>query len=251
MIDHSTKAQTAGFSEVLNGLKSAQKSNKGAPAYSRYVNRRLGRVLAAAAHVRGMAPNQVTLISAIFTFTAIVLIASIEPSPIVSAAVTACLILGYGLDSADGQLARIRGGGTPGGEWLDHVIDSVKVGSLHLAVLVCWWRFYEVDAAWLLVPLGFQVVATVLFFSMILTDQLRRQRRAAGDRQVMRNGSQSSPLYALAVIPTDFGLMCLLFAVHWFQPLFIAVYAALFLANAAFLALALAKWYREVNSYVP
>ena len=54
--------------------------------------------------------------------------------------VSLLLILGYALDSADGQLARLLGGGTPEGEWLDHVIDSAKLATIHLAVLVSLYR---------------------------------------------------------------------------------------------------------------
>ena len=64
-------------------------------------------------------------------------------------------MLGYALDSADGQLARLRGGGSLTGEWLDHVIDSFKISTLHLAVLVMAYRFFPTPTWWLLVPLVF------------------------------------------------------------------------------------------------
>jgi phosphatidylglycerophosphate synthase len=47
--------------------------------------------------------------------------------------ITVVLVLGYALDAADGQLARLRGGGSSLGEWLDHMIDSAKVVGPHLA----------------------------------------------------------------------------------------------------------------------
>ncbi|MFP3386663.1 CDP-alcohol phosphatidyltransferase family protein, partial [Tritonibacter sp. SIMBA_163] len=83
--------------------------------------------------------------------------------------------VGYAFDSADGQLARLRGGGTPAGEWLDHVVDSIKTTALHLAVLIGWYRHYDVtDVRLLLIPIGFTLVASVFFFVQIVTDQLRR-----------------------------------------------------------------------------
>ena len=64
------------FGETVRRLRSAQKGKaRGAPAYSVYVNRSIGRVLAAIAYRAGLTPNQVTAVSALFTFTGIVLIA--------------------------------------------------------------------------------------------------------------------------------------------------------------------------------
>ena len=37
----------------------------------------------------------------------------------------------------------------PAGEWLDHVVDSVKTSALHLAVLIGWYRADVVDEVWL------------------------------------------------------------------------------------------------------
>lgn len=236
------------YRQALLDLGGSQKTSKGAPAYSRYVNRRLGRYLAAAAYARGMTPNQVTFLSAICTFSAILLLALHAPELWTAVVVAVLLALGYALDSADGQLARLTGTGSPAGEWLDHVVDAVKIATLHVAVLLCWWQHYDIGDLWLLVPLLFQAVVTVQFFAMILTDQLRRgQRRDHGT--LLRGDGHSSPLYSLAVLPTDFGLICLLFLLLWLPPAFITFYTLLALANTAFLILALGKWYREVRAW--
>ena len=92
---------------------------------------------------------------------------------------TVVLVLGYAFDAADGQLARLRGGGSLLGEWLDHMIDSVKVAALHLAVLVTLYRNFDLDPLWFAVPIGFTVVSSVHFFGMILVDLLARFRRAS------------------------------------------------------------------------
>ena len=63
-------------------------------------------------------------------------------------------MFGYALDSADGQVARLTGGGSLLGEWLDHMIDSTKIAALHLAVLLHACRHTDLPAGWLLVPLG-------------------------------------------------------------------------------------------------
>ncbi|MDN3905261.1 CDP-alcohol phosphatidyltransferase family protein [Arthrobacter sp. YD2] len=237
-----------GYRDAVARLSTAQKTSKGAPAYSRYINRRLGRYLAALAHQAGLRPNQVTAISAVCTFSGIATAVLAGPGPLAAIVIPALLILGYALDSADGQLARLTGGGSPAGEWLDHTVDAFKVGSIHLAVLVCWWRFFPLETAWLLVPLIFQVAATVHFVSTLLMDQLRRGNRAHHGTLVAGDG-HSSALYSLAVVPTDFGLMCLVFFLFAWPAAFVGVYSALCAATVAFLLLALRKWYREVKAW--
>ena len=74
-------------------------------------------------------------------------------------------------------MARLRGGGSLLGEWLDHMIDSVKVAALHLAVLINLYRNFDLDPAWLLVPIVFAIASSVHFFGMILTDLLGRISR--------------------------------------------------------------------------
>jgi len=238
------------FRPALAALVSAQKPSTGAPAYSRFVNRRLGRWAAAAAYTLGATPNQVTALSAACTFAGIAVLA-LAPSGVGTAlAVVLLLVVGYALDSADGQLARLRGGGSPAGEWLDHVIDATKIAVLHLAVFASWLREPEGREALLAVPLVYQVVATVAFFAIVLTDQLRRAE-AAKTGVAAPVGRRTGLLYSLAVVPTDYGLMCLAFVLLAWPPAFTVVYVALLVANAAYLVLALPKWFRELRAVTP
>jgi len=231
-----------GFAEVVARLAAAQKARApGAPAYSIYVNRPLGRLLAAAAYLGGLTPNAVTAISAVFTFSGIVIIALVPPSPLTGVGIGLLLILGYALDSADGQVARLRGGGSPAGEWLDHVVDAAKISSLHLAVLISWFRFLELPSELLLlVPLGFAIVAAVLFFAMILNDFLR----VRNDHRVRSAGGG---IRSLLVLPTDYGVLCIAFLLFGIPAVFVPLYGILFVANAAFALLALPKWFREIG----
>ena len=237
-----------GFRDALDGLRHAQKTAKGAPAYSRLVNRRLGRVLAAAAYVLRMTPDQVTAVSAACTFAGIATIATVSPSPASAAAVCGLLVAGYALDAADGQLARLRGGGSVAGEWLDHVVDAAKLASLHLAVLINWYRFVDRPDVQLLVPIAYQVIASVLFFVIMLNDRIRRAQRGSPSMLLAVDGT-SSTLYSLAVVPTDYGVLCLSFALMFWDAGFLWVYTALMISNAAFAAMALVKWYREMRRY--
>lgn len=237
----------ASLRETVAQLSRAQKPSAGTPAYSRFVNRRIGRVLAAAAYLANRTPNQVSLTSGLFSLAGIVLIAVVRPSLSLGLLVTVLLVLGYGLDSADGQLARLRGGGSPLGEWLDHMIDSVKIVLLHSAVLISFYRFDAFsNELLLLVPLGYVCVSAVMFFGLILIDQLRR--RHGGEKPNQRG---DSVLKSLLIAPTDYGVLCLVFLTFGRPSLFVVLYGALLAANLLFLAAAIAKWYRELAALSP
>ena len=243
-------APAEGVRATIGRLSAAQKGAQGAPAYSRFVNRTLGRVLAALAFHAGLTPNVVTGISATFTATGIGLLLLVPPSWVLGTVVAACLAVGYAFDAADGQLARLRGGGSPAGEWLDHMVDATKTSALHLAVLVNLYRFEGVGRGpWLLVPLGFCVVATVLFFGTMLNEALRERHGARTRAQP--TGERPSVLRSLLVVPTDYGLLCWLFVLLGAPALFVGAYALLFVATAGYLALACVKWFHEIGRLVP
>ena len=246
----SADRRTESYRATVARLAGAQKAAaRGAPAYSRYVNRRIGRHLAALSYRAGLDPDAVTGISALLTFSAIAVLALTAPSWWTGLLVSVFLVLGYAFDSADGQVARLQGGGTPAGEWLDHMVDATKVVSLPLAVMIGFYRADVVPDAWLLVPLLATVTSSVLFFGMILTEQLRR---AAGTVPLARDvAGRPSWLRSVLVVPTDYGLMCLVFLLLGVLPAFLVAYTALVLATAAFLLLAAAKWYREIRALAP
>lgn len=234
----------ASIRETIRRLSSVQKTAKGAPAYSRFVNRKAGRFLAAWAYHAGLTPNQVTAISGLFSLAGIVLIATMRPSVGLGLAITLCLAVGYAFDSADGQLARLLGGGSAAGEWLDHVVDSAKISALHLAVLVSFYRFDQEDhRAELLVPVAWAFVGSVSFFVIILNDQIRRSHGTApavvAPAPVVRS---------LLVAPTDYGVLLLGFALLGLHGAFVVIYGFLLLANIAYLAIALCRWFREFSA---
>ncbi|MFC8193304.1 CDP-alcohol phosphatidyltransferase family protein [Cellulomonas sp. NPDC057328] len=232
--------------EVLERLRSAQKpAARSAPAYSRFVNRRLGRHLAAWAYRAGLTPDQVTGLSALATFTGVALLAVLPAGAVQAVAVTACLVLGYALDSADGQVARLTGTGSSAGEWLDHVVDAVKIVTLPVALLVGMHVHGWAEPAWAVVPLVHVVVGSVLFFAMILTEQLRR---AHGVRSAAATGGRAPWLRSLLVAPTDYGVLCLSFLLLAVPGAFLLVYAVLVGCTAAFTAAAATKWYQEMRT---
>lgn len=234
---------------VLQSYRKLEQAQKGrarsAPAYSIYVNRPVGRVFASLAHAMGMTPNQVTGVSALLTFTGIVLLAVAPPSAALGIGVWLLLAVGYAWDSADGQVARLRGGGSLAGEWLDHVVDSTKLVSLHIAVAVGAFRFFELGSPlWILVPLLFAIIATVTFFGMILNDLLRA--RSGVEQSAQRGGF--SLVRSLLGLPMDYGVLCLAFLLWGSQTLFMVVYSLLALAGLLFLFAALFVWFRKMKA---
>lgn len=235
------------YATVVGLLAAAQKpAARSAPAYSRYVNRRLGRYLAALAHLAGLGANAVTAVSAVWTFAGIALLVVFPPSWWLGVAVAACLLLGYAFDSADGQLSRLQGTSSPAGEWLDHMVDAVKMSTMPLALAVGFYRFDVGPRAWLLVPLASAVVSSVLFFGMILTEQLRR---ANGSPSLAAAAPGRSWVRAVLVVPMDYGVLCLSFVLLGAPAVFMVVYSVIFAATALFLLLAAVKWFRELAGW--
>ena len=241
-----TPAARPRISESVRALSAAQKSNAGAPLYSRVINRPVGRVLAAVAHRVGLTPDQVTLLSACCTYLGIALIALWRPSAAAAVATSLLLMLGYALDSADGQLARLRHGGSRAGEWLDHVADVIKLSTIHAAIAISLFRFSLDDFAGpavLLVPLAFGAVQNIHFFSYILTYQLRYH----GGTPLAKN--EGRPGFAKAVLsaPTDYGLMCFVLMLRFAPVVFVWVYGLMLVGYALYVALALPRWYLELR----
>lgn len=247
-----TTAMRPSRQEALARLASAQKSNRGAGGYSRWINRPFGRQIAVVAYLSGRTPNQISAISASFTYAAIAVMAIVRPSWPIAIVVTAGLILGYAFDSADGQVARLRGGGSLAGEWLDHVFDALKLSSFHIAIAICWFRFYDLEhPAWLLVPLGYAVVAAVFFFVVVLSDMLRRVQRAkdgqTGVTTSSLNPTERAPvLGSLIVLPADYGVLALSMLLLAAHSAFMVVYTVLFVAQVLFLAAGSWRWFHEM-----
>ncbi|THA71426.1 CDP-alcohol phosphatidyltransferase family protein [Streptomyces sp. A0958] len=236
-------------STVLRELRGAQKPAKGVSLYSRYVNRPAGRFFAAAAFRLRMTPNQVTLVSAAFTFAALAGVALVRPGPWPAVLVYLGLAVGFALDSADGQLARLTGRGGPDGEWLDHVVDCAKMILVHTTVLISFHRYFALPSdGWLLLPLGFLFVAVLTFCAGLLREQLGKAAAARGAPKGQGGSVPASRLRAVALLPADYGVFCLVFLLLGDETAFRIGYAVLAAVHAVFLALFLGKWFRELRA---
>lgn len=241
-------AQSEGLRTVMHRLSAAQKSNRGAPGYSRWINRPAGRFLAATAFKIGLSPNQVTLGSAAMSLLGITLVAILPATLATGCTVAILLTVAYALDSADGQLARLRGTGSAGGEWLDHVVDCVKSVTIHLAVLICWFTNIDfISSLWLLIPLAYCVQSVTWFFSITLTEQLLSQSGRRKSKSAANPREQAPAARSLAMLPVDYGVLCLSFFLLGYPHIFVAVYTILAVVNVAYLGLAMVRWYRSLT----
>ncbi|MFF3500971.1 CDP-alcohol phosphatidyltransferase family protein [Streptomyces sp. NPDC003247] len=230
------------FAETLRFLSAAQKPAKGVSLYTLFINRPAGRFLAAVAYRVGATPNQLTVLSALVTFPALAAVALLPPGPGMAVCVGATLAVGFALDSADGQLARGQRSGSPSGEWLDHVLDCVKIVALHLVVLVSLYRFFTLPSPLLLLaPMVFQLAAVVIFFAGILTEKLKGRTPGAAP------AGSAPALRSVLLLPVDYGVTCVAFLFLGSQHAFLTVYCALLLAHVVFMGAFLVKWFRELR----
>lgn len=227
------------FRGTLEELRGAQKPPRGVSLYSLRVNRPVGRYLAAGAHVLGLRPNHVTALSGVCSLTAVALLATVRPSLPLGLAVGLALVLGFALDSADGQLARLRPAAGRSGEWLDHMLDCLVKLVLHAAVLIGWYRFLHTHLL-LLLPLGFQLVAVLLFFGGILVEKLRSPG-------LPRSAAGSGLLRSVLLLPVDNGTLCCAFLLWGAAGLFEVAYAVLFVAHLLYLLGFSRIWFRELR----
>ena len=228
---------------AYEALSAMQKPARGVSLYSRYINRPLGRRFAALSAWLGLTPNGVTVVSAIMTAGAALLIAIPRPSLISGLGVAALLVLGFALDAADGQLARLLHRASPAGEWFDHVVDAGKAVCLHGAVLIAAYRYFTPDLWWLLVPLAYQALSVVVQAGGTLRELLGRIARG-GTAKPPADRRRWAPIILLVADSGVFGLIFL----TWGWPLiFMVVYSAFFVANLCVGAALLMKWMRELS----
>ena len=234
----------ARYRSSLAALAQAQKTPRGVSLYSTWVNRPVGRRLASLADVLHLRPNHVTVLSAACSLTAVGLLAGLTPSVLLGVVVAGLLVLGFALDSADGQLARLRRSGSRSGEYLDHMLDCALKSTLHAAVLVSFYRSGERGLE-LLVPLAFSSVSVLLFFGGILVTKLRQESPQPG---VARPGERlSDRTSSVLLLPADHGVLCLSFLLLGLGEVFLAVYGLLLLVNAALTAVFAVVWMKELG----
>lgn len=214
----------------------------------RHVNRRLGRLLAAGCHVVGLTPNQVTVASGLVSVLALLLLAVVPLQPAWLVAVVALLLLGFALDSADGQLARLTHSGGPAGEWLDHVIDAFRQVLIPLTIAYVMLERTGLPLVATAVPLTLLLVTSVRFFAQILAGKLRQE---AGRPEVPGDPPRRAvDLAALIQVPADVSTLYLVLLLLPWPSAFLVALSVLVVANTLLLVTTLHRRFRELRSLV-
>ncbi|MCU1521336.1 MAG: hypothetical protein JWM01_2848 [Arthrobacter sp.] len=233
------------FAQSFRELRLAQKVRKGVPLYSLYINRPAGRVVAAALRNSAVTPNHVTLFGAVVTYGALLWLAFVAGTGPGSALVGVVLAVGFVLDSADGQLARLQGRSSRLGEWLDHVLDSGRIVVLHGAVFCFLVRTTTLPVLPLAVLCGvFLLAGSTIFFAGTLFDQLIRQ--PASPPSSSSPATAGSLKRAVLMLPVDYGITCLVLVTVPWAGIFLPGYAALALLHCLFAAAYVAKCFRAL-----
>lgn len=229
------------FRAALRELSSSQKRGDGEPAYLRWINRPLGRLAAAIAYKLGLSPNAVSAISFAFSLAGIAILAVAAPTASTAVIATGMLVLGYVLDSADGQLARLSGMGSAAGEWLDHVLDAGRIPLFHLGLAVSFFLRPDSETLWQsAIALAFVVVSSVRFFAHILSDKLT-PKNYSGD-------SRAPAWHSFAKLPLDVGFVYLAILALPMVDLFSGVYTALFVVTALMALTSLRRKYISLKT---
>lgn len=230
------------WSEAYAELRRAQKPGAGVPLYTRYVNRPLGRMVAATGVFLGVTPNQVTMASGFLSALGFAVLIVMPTSLWVAVLSTVLLVIAYVFDSADGQLARVTNSGGPAGEWLDHVIDAGRHLAMHLALTIALYRFSDAKPWMLALPMIFALAGTVRFFALILAEQLRARQ----DQPAALKPEGGSLAGSLLQLPSDTGVINLVVLLLPWLPLFLVGYGLLLIANVFLTVASLHRRYREL-----
>lgn len=235
-----TQATPATFSERFQHLREAQKRKTGVPLYTLAINRPVGRVIAAAAPARAT-PNHLTAVGAVLTFAGILALMLAADGAGWGFLVGVALVVGFFFDSADGQLARLRGGGSAAGEWLDHVIDGARIVLLHVATLLYLLRTETLPpTAAFAICTVFLLTASATFFGGGLFEKLTT---TAPDPTVTRGSRLRSAL----MLPVDYGVLCWVYLLVPVPAVFVVVYTAAGAAKVVTTTMLLTKWYRTLR----
>ncbi len=224
------------FTQRFESLRAAQKRRTGVPLYTLVVNRPVGRVIAAASP-RAITPNHLTLIGAGFTFAAILWLLIGYSGGVAGVLIGVGLVVGFFFDSADGQLARLRNGGSASGEWLDHVIDGIRIVLMHIATLVFLLRV-DVVETWVAIAMCtiFAVAASATFFAGGLFEKLT----TTPPRTTVTGGSR---LRSILMLPVDYGVICWMYLLTPTGVVFAVVYGLAAAAKVLSATSLLTKWY--------
>lgn len=220
-------------------LQSGQKPRRGVPAYTLFVNRPMGRLIAAATP-HWLSANGMTILAAVLSYGALGALWFLREPRAGWTLVGVVLLLAYVLDSADGQLSRLRGTSSPAGEWLDHVLDGGRIVLLHAgAARVLFEGTHQAGVT--AIAAAFGTSAALIYVGGILFDKLAISGASTGAFSLWRS---------MLMLPVDYGVLCAIFLLLPLSTVFVVAYSVLALANILFCGAFLVTWFRRLNASI-
>jgi phosphatidylglycerophosphate synthase len=202
--------------------------------FTRVISQRIGAVLAYLAWRIGLRPNSVTLTGLVTMLAASVTLACASTKPALLPTSLLLYQLGFGLDCADGQLARATKRTSAYGAWLDIAADHMRQVSILLAL-----GTHFVAQSTISLPLCFGALLVIgsgmaiyLHTVTVLRSGTYQPHGLTGLREQIKKavmGVSDTPLFLLMIcllIPWPLLLLCYLYAV-----------GLLYLAQAVMLAI--------------
>jgi|LSQX01.2.fsa_nt_gb phosphatidylglycerophosphate synthase len=209
------------FKANYENLGSLQKGSRGTPAYTRYINRWFGKVLASLLGCFNVSPNAVSLISGLLTILGFIgFLLFKETTFITSILLVFLLLFAYALDSADGQLARLLKKQSKKGEWLDHTLDAIKIPFGHgVAILFIVQKTNPADVL-IIIYFFLLSLSSARFFSNILKTKLIDYK----SKRVKDNKPNEDLLRSLLLLPGDYALFISFFILTFHPRMFFIIY---------------------------
>lgn len=225
-------------------LKKHQRGSIGEPAYSRFINRWMGRVIASVLGCFNISPNSVTLFSFILSIAAFLCFILLhEVTIIYSAILTFTLIVSFTLDATDGQLARLLDRKTERGEWLDHMLDSIKLPFGNIVAVLFIINNTDIHPGWLILYIFALSLTSGRYLSVTLKTKIidYKTDKAANDR------NRSGIVKSILLLPMDTGVFMLLFFITYDPELFFIIYTAWCLIVVSYSIIALVRTWGELG----
>jgi len=219
---------------IWHQLRRSSRKRSGG-VYTRYVNRNAAMPLTWLLWKAGLAPNAVSLISFCLTHAALVILIAMGTTSTAAVIGYLLLVLGYVLDSCDGQLARVSGRTSKLGGWLDHSFDMVKLINLNLTLgYVMISTAIEMEAA-LALPFtaaGLNLLSQPAhYFVVCMKCQMFESSGASHDAATGGadgDGRAGFDVRRLAVLPilfmADYGIFIMIVLLLPWQELFVPIY---------------------------
>jgi phosphatidylglycerophosphate synthase len=177
--------------------------------WTEHVSYRLGSLFAAAFEPTRVSADHVTGFGLVLNLAgAILLLVSSAPVGVLQALlIMAIWQAAYGMDCADGQLARARSTASPFGAWLDQVVDAASHVVVFGALAVYLTRALALDGAWAAAMAAAFVGGQWLQGSTAALKTILLGRSGA----ITGQGRSRNPIYRLVHL-TDYGLVIFLVA---------------------------------------